>query len=285
VNIQVLVKITLAAWLSMGLAWSVRAEGVPTEPESTMPGEFEAAPTFKASEILEPDMINGDNFRVREEVGSDGYWDFYTIDTKFGVFQAHGWVDLRNLIHEINAIAYLDSLTRTEVFINGAIDRGLEPVELALSIVKHPIQTVSNIPRGIGQLFRRYADRAKALMAIAGKLAPGDEKKSVDTRLAEACARGDELPPDVCDEEGYKDEAREFAEKYFDVDEARRRWHEQLETDPYTTNEVLQDAITEFSWFEGVGRYGVKFTGLHRNQVVRISSQVYRLAWRKDRIA
>ena len=45
---------------------------------------------FKASAMLEPEMISGDHFRVREEVGSDGYWDIYTVDTKFGVFNAHG---------------------------------------------------------------------------------------------------------------------------------------------------------------------------------------------------
>jgi hypothetical protein len=112
---------------------------------------FEKVPVFKASEILEMDMLNGDHFRVREEVDSDGYWDLYTVDTKFGVFQAHGWLELRTLIQEIDALAYLDELTRTEEFVTGALAAGLEPVELALAIVQHPVQTVSQIPRGIGQ--------------------------------------------------------------------------------------------------------------------------------------
>ena len=60
--------------------------------------DYEEAPEFKASEILTADMLSGENFRVREEVGSDGYWDIYTVETEFGEFTAHGWIDLRELI-------------------------------------------------------------------------------------------------------------------------------------------------------------------------------------------
>jgi len=257
----------------------VHAEAVSPEWTLAAAGEFEPTPTFKASEIIEPEMISGDNFRVREEVGSDGYWDIYTVDTKFGVFIAHGWMDLRNLIREIDAIAHLDGLSKTLVFIEGAVERGLEPIDLAASIIQHPVQTISNLPRGIGQMFNRFAEQAKLLLTIMGI---GDDKADLDTRLAEACARGDELTPGVCDKEGYGDEVNDFAEKYFDVDEARRQWHEELGTDPYSTNKVLQDAITEFSWFDGMGRYGFRFTGLHRSDVIRITNKVYRLAWRKD---
>ncbi len=35
--------------------------------------QYEAQPVFKASEILTPDMLSGEHFQVKEEVGSDGY--------------------------------------------------------------------------------------------------------------------------------------------------------------------------------------------------------------------
>ena len=86
----------------------------------------------------------------------------------------------------------------------------------------------------------------------------------------------------ICDEEGYGDEVADFAEKFFHVDDARREWHEELGTDPYTTNQFLQDAIGEVSWFTGMGQYGFKYTVLNRSEVIRITGKVYCLAWRKD---
>jgi hypothetical protein len=287
-NYKIVIRLLSITLLILGLISIGQAELEDSAADSVGTEEFEIAPVFKASEILEMEMLNGDHFRVREEVGSDGYWDLYTVDTKFGVFQAHGWLELRTLIQEINAIAYLDELTRTEVFIKGALEAGLEPVELALAIVQHPVQTVSRIPRGIGHMFKRLAERARDLTALMGKIVKSGDKdkdikhKDIDARLAEACARGDELTPGLCDEPGYSDDAMKIAEKAFDIDEAQRDWHEELDTDPYSTNEVLQNAITEFSWFEGMGKYGLKFTNIRKNPVIRMTTKVYRLAWRSS---
>ena len=131
-------------------------------------GGFEPPPTFRASEILAnvPETLSGDNFKVREEVPNDGYWDFYTIDTPFGVFQAHGWLDLRTTIREIDAIAELQVISKSEVFAQAAIDKGIEPLEAAAQIITHPVETVKNIPGGIKNMFKRYARRAKTVIDV-----------------------------------------------------------------------------------------------------------------------
>jgi hypothetical protein len=279
--------VVMAFLICLGQATLARSEDGGPSDATQISGKFEETPVFKASEILEADMLAGDHFRVRETVGSDGYWDLYTVETEFGEFQAHGWFDLRNLIREINAIAHLDHLSRTEVFITSAIDRGLEPLDLALEIVQHPILTISQMPRGIARMFTRFVEKLKMLGEISRKLAgngdPENEKAEEEsTRLEEACARGDYLGPDVCQEAGLKDDMNMLAEHYFDVDDARRQWHEELGTDPYTSNLVLQNAITEVSWFDGMGSYGMKYVNIFRSRGFGVVHKVYKLAWRLD---
>ena len=129
--------------------------------------EFEDAPVFKASEILSADMLSGDNFRVQEEVGSDGYWDIYTVETEFGEFSAHGWIALRELIREIDAIAALMAMSKTQVFLDSMVENGIkEPIDLAVTIVSHPVQTVTGLPRGIKNMFLRYGRKAKKIVCL-----------------------------------------------------------------------------------------------------------------------
>jgi len=255
-------------------------------PAGAAAAEFEQPPVFRASEILRgtPDMLAGENFRVREEVHNDGYWDFYSIDTPFGVFNAHGWLDLRNTIREINAIAYLENLSRSQVFAQAVIDKGLEPLDLASQIVQHPVQTVRNVPRGIVDMFQRYARRARELIELAAELATGGENvKAEDPRLANACDRGEEPYPGACDEEGYADDLGRLVKRYFDVNDVSREYHQALGTDPYSTNEVLQDAITQIAWFGGIGEFGMrKFNPFRKVQTIGVVAEVHRLAWSKD---
>ena len=118
----------IAALMAIGMFTPVYAEEIDSEAGLVVTTEYEVTPSFMASKFLDPIMISGENFRVREEVGSDGYWDIYTVDTQYGVF--------------------VDSL----------VERGLEPVNIAVNVIQHPIETVSRIPRGIGQMFARMAD-------------------------------------------------------------------------------------------------------------------------------
>ncbi len=247
---------------------------------------YEPPPTFKASEILAhvPENLSGEHFKVREEVLNDGYWDFYTIDTPYGVFQAHGWIDLRTTIREIDAIARIEGMTKTEVFANAMIEKGIEPLEAAAQVITHPVQTVKNIPGGIKNMFKRYARKAKKVVD-AGKKVVGkeDEDDPKDTRLAEACASGQEPYPGACDEEGYADDFKKLARRYFDVNDEVREFHQELGTDPYSSNVVLQEAIKKISWIGGIGQFGVgKVNPLGKVQAIGIAGKVHKYAWGMD---
>jgi hypothetical protein len=244
---------------------------------------YEAQPVFKASEILTPDMLSGEHFQVKEEVGSDGYWDIYTVETESGEFVAHGWLDLRTLIQEIDAMAKLVEMSKSGLFIESMVENGiLEPIDLVVTIVSHPVQTVTGIPRGIKNMFLRFGRKAKKVTDTAGKIVKRDDDEAGDPRLKEACEQGNEPYPGACDEEGYADDFKKLAGRYFKVDEAVRKWHAELNTDPYSSNEALQAAIREVSWAGGLGQFGLKYTPLAGVKAISMTRKIYKITWSTD---
>ena len=244
---------------------------------------YEAPPEFMANEILTPDMQSGENFQVEQRVSSDGYWDIYTVKTEFGDFEARSWMALRKLIREINAIAELQKMTKTEAFIESAVENGiLEPINLAVTIVTNPVKTVSGIPRGIGNMFKRYGRRAKKTIDDTKKVLGDNKQEQVDPRIAEACRQGNESTPSACDDAGYKDDFKKLSSQYFKVDDAARKWHAELGTDPYSSNDVLHESIKKVSWASGLGEFGLKYTPLGGIKAIGVTREVYSLTWSKD---
>ena len=79
---------------------------------------YEELPVFKASEILRPEMLAGPHHKVREEVPTYFGANKFTIDSDFGVFEANGNEMLIRRINEINAIAKLKEVSRSDEFKN-----------------------------------------------------------------------------------------------------------------------------------------------------------------------
>lgn len=263
-----LMALASSSWAQNDAAVSI------TEPA----GDFEPPGAIKASAVLQPDMRAGDHFTVREEVGSDGYWRIYTVDTKFGAFVAHGWFDLSNLIHEINALAYLDQFTQSEMYRERAAANGVDTIDFTGTDPR----ASNELPRGVGQLFRRYAWQAStgfefAYKGMGGRL--GDE----DATLAkEACAQGIEPNRGECDRDSFKADLRRLRTKYFGVDDADRAWHERLGTDPNTTNEVLLDAVSQLSWAVGLEHEGADQPTSSGPRFLGITPRDCRLVWSMD---
>jgi hypothetical protein len=77
---------------------------------------FESAPVRRASEILPPELVRGPHHRVLDEVGSDGFFHRFRIDSAFGAFEAAGDLALRDRIQEIRALAALRALETSPAF-------------------------------------------------------------------------------------------------------------------------------------------------------------------------
>src|SRR5262249_43053421 len=79
---------------------------------------FEELPVLNASEILRPEFLSGPHYKVREPVPTYFGANQFTIDSEFGVFEADGNEMLVTRIKEVNAIARLKEVSRTDEFKN-----------------------------------------------------------------------------------------------------------------------------------------------------------------------
>jgi hypothetical protein len=91
---------------------------------------FEELPELKASEILKPELLKGPHFVVRDPVPTGSGMNQFTIDSDFGVFEADGNEMLLQRLKEIDAIARLQEVSRTDEFKKSRGACGKKPAQL-----------------------------------------------------------------------------------------------------------------------------------------------------------
>ena len=119
---------------------------------------FESATTFKASEILPPELVKGPHHKVDEKVINDAYLNIYTIHSEFGDVQAVSTAKLRKYIHEINAVAKMKEIEGSEEFAQGMKEKAGAVVDGAANLVSDPVGSVSNTLSGVSKLFSRAGE-------------------------------------------------------------------------------------------------------------------------------
>ena len=126
---------------------------------------FEELPELKASEILKPELLNGPHFQVRDPVPTASGMNQFTIDSDFGVFEADGNEMLLQRLKEIDAIARLGEVSRTDAFKKSLMDAAKSPFNSAKNIARDPAQAIANVPKGI----MKFLGRAKESVENVGK--------------------------------------------------------------------------------------------------------------------
>ena len=89
----------------------------------------------------------------------------FTIDSDFGVFEADGNEMLLQRLKEIDAIARLGDVSRTDAFKKSLMDAAKSPLNSAKSIARDPAQAISNVPKGL----MKFLGRAKESVENVGK--------------------------------------------------------------------------------------------------------------------
>ena len=179
---------------------------------------FEELPELQASEILKPEFLKGPHFAVREPVPTSAGMNQFTIDSDFGVFEADGNEMLLQRLKEIDAIARLQAVSRTDEFKNSLMAAAKSPLNSAKNIARDPAQAISNVPKGI----MKFLGRAKETVGNVGKGGGGD---------------GDRMKDAI----GYSDKKRKIALE--------------MGIDPYTTNTVLQKQLDDLAWASWAGGF------------------------------
>jgi len=199
---------------------------------------FEDADDLRAADVLPADLLKGDHHTVEDRVQNDGYLNYYSINSDYGEFEAISTQMLRTRVGEINALAELDDLSKTEVFVKAAADAGMGQIKALTQFVTNPVETVVGIPSGIGRMFKRFGRQAgEAVDATKEFVADDDEEDAEGEEGAE-------------EESSTTEKAVGLTESVMGVSGAQRAWSQKLGTDPYSSNEVLQAAIKEVAWAE-----------------------------------
>src|SRR6476660_2552921 len=182
---------------------------------------FEELPELKASEILKPELLKGPHYAVRDPVPTASGMNQFTIDSDFGVFEADGNEMLLQRLKEIDAIARLQDVSRTDEFKKSLVAAAKSPLNSAKNIARDPAQAISNVPKGI----MKFLGRAKETVENVGKGGGGNDGDG--NRMKDAI--------------GYSDKKRKIAL--------------QMGVDPYSTNTVLQKELDDVAWASWAGGF------------------------------
>ena len=123
---------------------------------------FEELPVLNATEILRPEFLTGPHYpKVQGACSHLLRCKSFTIDSDFGGFEANGNDMLVTRIKEINAIARLQEVSRTDEFKNALTNAAKSPIASAKNIVTDPVNTISNAPKGLMKFMRRAGEGIK----------------------------------------------------------------------------------------------------------------------------
>jgi hypothetical protein len=181
---------------------------------------FEKTPIILlASEVLPKQMLIGPNYRIKDAVINDGIINSYELDTLYGPVRVESTALLIKRIQELNALAKIEEIKKTDVYLKAFQGAAMSPVNTAVGLVENPVGTVSGIASGIGRFFSNIGS------AVTGGGSPYK----------------DNIANSLLGQASYK---REYA-YHFGVD-------------AYTPFEPLQKALNDLSWTATAGGLTVK---------------------------
>jgi hypothetical protein len=219
----------------------------------------EPPPVFKASALLTPAVAKGDHYTVGDVVRTEGYFHEFTLTSPFGSFEAVGRSELAVRIQEINALAALQDVSKTEVFLAAAGQSVVRVGQSAAGVVTDPAGTAKGIGAGIKRFGVNLGRRTQRAVEPGNDSNTSAESQTKDNDSAAASTAKDLLG----------------------VTAATRRWARKVGVDPYTTNVVLRQALADIGKVDAAGSIATKVV-LPIPAVVGMTSTVGDLVWGKD---
>jgi hypothetical protein len=216
----------------------------------------EPPPHLTASALLTPAEAQGLHHRVGEDVRTDGYFHAFTISSTFGSFEAIGRTELALRIQEIGALAHLQDVSKTDVFLAAAGQSVVKIGQSAAAVVNDPAAAAKGLGTGIKRFGVNLGRRTQRAVASAGDTGT-DQTQAADTAAGSA------------------------ARSVLGVSGAMRRWARKLGVDPYTTNLVLRKALEDIARVDAAGSIATK-VALPIPAIVGMTSTVGELVWGKD---
>jgi hypothetical protein len=219
---------------------------------------YEAPRTFQAAQLLTPAQVKGPHHTVAPVVKTEGYLCSFDITSDYGTLEAEGRAMLLVRLQEVGALAELDKVSRSEVFVKAAGTAVVNVGRGAAAAVTDPAATVKGLGRGIKRFGMNLGRKAKR----AGE-AGADAAKGTGEKKDGAAAAGG------------------IASSMLGVTAASRKWAQKVGVDPYTTNSVLRKALHDIGQVDAAGSLAAKIA-VPIPPVVSGTAAVGSLVWGHD---
>ncbi len=265
---------------------------------------FETPPiVLSAAEILPAELVEGENHKVDDRVENDGYMNHYEISSKYGEFTAEGNAALRVRVAEIDAIAQLTEITRSEAFADAVKLSATNQYRAAKNVVEHPKETAKGLPGGVKRFVKRTKRKVEDLHDDAKEEYAEYKEEKAEKKAAEAEKQekidSGELPPEETKstteqaEEFWEDDGKELAKKGAEAGEtyaldwigyarARIRYARELGVDPYTDNPVLNKQLNRVSQAATAGGLTMRLVPVPHFEVLSYMKDANQLVWKMD---
>jgi len=191
-------------------------------------GQYEEPPVVNAADLLPASALSGPGFSVQPQVPTNGAMGQYSIVADASVFRGDAgtyYIEsldmLKIRLSKIPAIAQLENISETGVFAKTLASSAERPVTDAANMVMHPMDTVTGLPSGVGQLFGRVSLGAKQITSTASN-SFGSGQAAGEAGNATLTALG--------------------------YDQVRRDLARKLHVDPYTSDPILTKKLNKVAW-------------------------------------
>src|SRR6266436_2126101 len=191
-------------------------------------GQYEEPPVINAADLLSPSALSGPGFSVQPQVPTNGVMGQYTVVADATVFRGDAGsyyiqsLDMLKIrLSEVPAIAQLENMSETDVFAKALASSAERPVADAANMVIHPMDTVTGLPSGVGELFGRVSLGAQEITSTASN-SFGSGKAAGEAGNATLTALG--------------------------YDQVRRDLARKLHVDPYSSDPILTKRLNKVAW-------------------------------------
>jgi hypothetical protein len=226
---------------------------------------YEGPRTFTASELLKPAQVKGPHHSVAPTVKTEGYLHVFDITTDWGALEAEGRGMLLMRLHEVGALAELDQVSKSAVFVKAAGTSVLNVGKGVASVVQDPAATA----RGMGEGVKRFGTNL-------GRKAKRTADKAVDSATSDKKDESGKSTTDKAAETGVS-----VANSVLGVNSAARRWAQKVGVDPYTSNPILKKALVDLGRIDSAGGMAAKIV-VPIPPIVSGTATAGKLVWAKD---
>jgi hypothetical protein len=180
-------------------------------------GGLEVPKPVAAAKLLGA-AVTGSNYTVESTARSDGIMRIFRVTTPYGEYQFDGVEFTKLRLHEIEAAAALEKMSKSEEWVKSFGRAAVSPLKFGVDFIVNPGEAINRSASGIGNMFNR-----------------------VDASLQSQGSSRDNM-----------------ADSLLGVSDTQRQLAFQLNVDPYTDFAPLQNRLQEMSRVMAGGQLSVR---------------------------